>query len=175
MSSVLVVCGSAPLERLAAARLSRTGMVRAGLVLVSGAFGATAVLRELPGVAAAAVFTVLLTLGQMLVLPATRALLPNLVDERRLGLFTGALASLSGLAVLAAGAPVGALLDLGGAVPWLVLGAVPLLALGCVPRGGERGERGAGSGAAAAAGVRSAPSRTNGAERGRHGGRGQGA
>ncbi|MER7518350.1 MFS transporter [Streptomyces sp. NPDC126499] len=140
LSSVLVVCGSAPLERLAAARLSRTGMVRAGLLLISGAFGATAVLRELPGVAAAVAFTVLLTLGQMLVLPATRALLPDLVDEHRLGLFTGALSSLSGLAVLTAGAPVGALLDLGGALPWLVLGAVPLLAVGCVPHGAERSE-----------------------------------
>ncbi|MFF5973831.1 MFS transporter [Streptomyces sp. NPDC012769] len=140
LSSALVVCGSAPLERLAAARLSRTGMVRAGLLLIAGAFGATAVLREWPGVGAAVAFTVLLTLGQMLVLPATRALLPDFVDERRLGLFTGALSSLSGLVVLAAGAPVGALLDLGGAAPWLVLGALPLLALGFVPHGAERSE-----------------------------------
>ncbi|MET9957160.1 MFS transporter [Streptomyces sp. NPDC006339] len=145
LSSVLVVCGSAPLERLAAARLSRTGMVRAGLLLIAGAFGATAVLRELPGPAAAVAFTVLLTLGQMLVLPATRALLPDLVDERRLGLFTGALSSLSGLLVLAAGAPIGALLDVGGAVPWLVLGALPLLATVVVPRGAERGRGGDGS------------------------------
>lgn len=145
LSAVLVVCGSAPLERLAAARLTHAGMVRAGLLLIAASFAAAASLRQLEGVWAALAFTVLLTLGQMLVLPATRAMLPDLVGHRRLGLFTGALSSLSGLAVLAAAAPVGVLLDVGGPVPWLVLGALPLLGLGLVP-GGADGTR-AGDGA----------------------------
>ncbi|WP_318212111.1 MFS transporter [Streptomyces sp. SJL17-1] len=133
LSSALVVFGSAPLERLAATRLDGPAMVRAGLLLIAAAFAATAALRTYEGLWAAATFTVLLTLGQMLVLPATRALLPDLVDERRLGLATGALSSLSGLVVLAASAPVGALLDHPGPAPWLLLATTPLLGLAFVP------------------------------------------
>ncbi|MFD6243894.1 MFS transporter [Streptomyces roseolus] len=133
LSAALVVCGSGPVEKLAAARLDHPGAARTGLLVIAGAFLAAALLRPLEGVWAALAFTVLLTLGQLLILPAARAMLPDLVDHRRLGLFTGALSSLSGLAVLAAGAPVGALLDLGGPLPWLLLGALPLLALGAVP------------------------------------------
>jgi MFS family permease len=86
-------------------------MIRTGLLLIAAAFAVVAPLRTLDGPAAAIAFTVLLTLGQMLVPPATRALLTDLADEQRLGLATGALSSLSGLAVVAAGAPIGALLD----------------------------------------------------------------
>ena len=39
---------------------------------------------------------VLLTLGQMLVVPAARAWVPDLADEGRIGLYTGALSSVSG-------------------------------------------------------------------------------
>nr|WP_254705684.1 MFS transporter [Streptomyces vilmorinianum] len=138
LSSALVVAGQVPLERWAAARLSMPGMVRGGLVLIAGAFAATGALLPLGGLWPALCFTVLLTLGQMLVVPAARAFLPDLVDAERLGLFTGALSSLSGLVVLAAAAPAGALLEYEGPVPWLVLGAVPLLGLLLVPRGGLR-------------------------------------
>lgn len=86
-------------------------MIRTGLLLIAAAFAVVAPLRTLDGPAAAIAFTVLLTLGQMVVPPATRALLTDLADEQRLGLATGALSSLSGLAVVAAGAPIGALLD----------------------------------------------------------------
>ncbi|MFF9501120.1 MFS transporter [Streptomyces sp. NPDC014656] len=141
LSAALVVCGSGALERRAAARLSHAGMARAGLLVVSGAFAGAALLRQPGGVGAAVVFTVLLTVGQMLVLPATRAMLPDLAGHRHLGLFTGALSSLAGTAVLAAGAPVGALLDLGGALPWLVLGALPLLGAGLVPAASPRAPR----------------------------------
>ncbi len=133
LSSAVVVAGSAPVERLAAGRLGRPAMIRAGLLLTSLAFAATAALRALDGLWAAASFTLLLTLGQMLVLPATRALLPDLAGERRLGLATGALSSLSGVVVLAAGAPVGALLEHDGPAPWLLLAVVPLLGLVLVP------------------------------------------
>ncbi|WP_338491281.1 MFS transporter [Streptomyces sp. SJL17-4] len=133
LSSAVVVVGSAPVERLAAGRLGRPAMIRAGLLLISLAFAATAALRALDGPWAAVSFTLLLTLGQMLVLPATRALLPDLAGERRLGLATGALSSLSGVVVLAAGAPVGALLEHDGPAPWLLLAVVPLLGLVLVP------------------------------------------
>ncbi|MFF1508160.1 MFS transporter [Streptomyces sp. NPDC058326] len=135
LSSALVVFGSGPLERLASARLDSPAMVRAGLFLTAAAFAATAALGSYGGLWAAVTFTVLLTLGQMLVLPATRALLPDLVDERHLGLATGALSSLAGLVVLAAAAPVGALLDHRGPTPWLLLAATPLLGLTLVPAG----------------------------------------
>ncbi|MFF5505677.1 MFS transporter [Streptomyces roseolus] len=133
LSAALVVCGSGPVEKLAATRLDHPGAARAGLLAIAGAFVTAALLRPLDGIGAALVLTVLLTFGQLLILPATRAMLPDLVEHRHLGLFTGALSSLSGLAVLAAGAPVGALLDRGGPLPWLVLGALPLLVLGVVP------------------------------------------
>ncbi|MGW0310629.1 MFS transporter [Streptomyces flavidovirens] len=146
LSSVLVVFGSAPLERFAAPRLDRQAMIRTGLLLIAAAFATVAPLRTLDGPAAAIAFTVLLTLGQMLVLPATRALLTDLADEQRLGLATGALSSLSGLVVLAAGAPVGALLDHDGPAPWLVLATIPLLGLTLVPRPPRRGTERAGQG-----------------------------
>jgi MFS family permease len=134
LSSVLVVVGSAPVERLTATRLGRPAMIRAGLLLIAAAFAVTGALRTFDGPAGAVAFTVLLTLGQMLVLPATRALLPDLTGETRIGLATGALSSLSGLVVLAAGAPIGALLDHDGPAPWLLLATIPLLGLALVPR-----------------------------------------
>ncbi|MFD7325854.1 MFS transporter [Streptomyces sp. NPDC059875] len=136
LSSALVVVGQVPLERWAAARLSRPGMVRAGLALIAGAFAATGALLPLGGLWPALCFTVLLTLGQMLVVPAARAYVPDLVDAERLGLFTGALSSVSGLVVLVGAAPAGALLEHRGPLPWLILGAVPLLGLLLVPRAG---------------------------------------
>ncbi|WP_051717439.1 MFS transporter [Streptomyces sp. NRRL F-5727] len=138
LSAALVVAGSGPLERLAATRLDHTGMARAGLLLIASSFATAALLRPAGGVWAALAFTLLLTVGQMLILPATRAMLPELVGHRHLGLFTGALSSLSGLAVLTASAPTGALLDHTGPLPWLLLGTLPLLALGLVPSTDER-------------------------------------
>ncbi|MGW0735269.1 MDR family MFS transporter [Streptomyces sp. NPDC002851] len=134
LSSVLVVAGQVPLSRLVAARMGRRAALRCGLVLIGVGFAAAGALLPVGGLVPSVAFVVLLTVGQMLVVPATRALLPDLVDERRLGLFTGALSSLSGLVVLAGGAPAGALLEAGGALPWLVLAAVPVLGLLLVPR-----------------------------------------
>ncbi|MEV4333180.1 MFS transporter [Streptomyces sp. NPDC049597] len=143
LSSAMVVFGQVPLERRASARLGLTAMIRWGLVLIAAAFAVTGVLLPLRGLWPAVSFVVLLTLGQMLVVPAARACVTELVDARRLGLFTGGLSSVSGLLVLAGGAPAGALLELGGTLPWLVLGAVPLLGVLLVPRVGPAGERGA--------------------------------
>ncbi|MEU9984201.1 MFS transporter [Streptomyces sp. NPDC050856] len=134
LSSLLVVAGQLPLERWAA-RLSWGASVRTGLLLICGAFAAAGALRPAGGLWASLAFVVLLTLGQMLVVPATRAWLPDLAGERRLGLYTGALSSLSGLVVLAGGAPAGALVEAGGVWSWPVLAAVPLAGLALVPTG----------------------------------------
>lgn len=135
LSSVLVVAGQVPLSRWAAGRLSWRGSVLCGLLLITGSLAAAGALQPLGGVWPSLAFVVMLTLGQMLVVPATRAWLPDLVGDRGLGMFTGALSSLSGVVVLAGGAPAGALLERGGALPWLVLAAVPLAGLALVPRG----------------------------------------
>lgn len=75
----------------------------------------------------------------MLLIPAARGLVPDLVDDHRLGLATGALSSVSGLAVLVGSAATGTLLGTPGPVLWTALAAVPLagaaLAL-ALPRGG---------------------------------------
>lgn len=84
----------------------------------------------------AAGYVVLLTLGQMLVVPAARAWVPDLAEDGRLGLYTGALSSVSGLIVLIGSSATGSLLDLGlpPAARWLVLAAVPALAVTLLPR-----------------------------------------
>lgn len=113
----------------------------AGLSLIAVGFAAVAVARpaELTGTAGllpATGFVVLLTLGQMLIAPVARAWIPDLAEPRRLGLYTGALSSVSGLIVLLGSAATGTLLDMGlpAAVPWLVLAAVPVAAIGLLPR-----------------------------------------
>ncbi|WP_399932734.1 MDR family MFS transporter [Streptomyces kanamyceticus] len=134
LSSTLVVAAQLPLSRAVSARLSHRAALRCGLALIAAAFAGAGALLPVGGIVPALTFVVLLTAGQMLVVPAARAWLPDLVEDRRLGFFTGALSSLSGVVVLAGGAPVGALLERGGALPWLVLAAVPLAGLAAVPR-----------------------------------------
>ncbi|MEV7855459.1 MFS transporter [Streptomyces sp. NPDC088183] len=144
LSSLLVVCAQLPLTRWAAHRLApRTALV-AGLGTVAAGFAAVPLTPGGPaGLLPGATLVVLLTLGQMLLVPAARGLVPELVDDRRLGLATGALSSVSGLAVLGGSAATGALLQAPGPVRWAVLAAVPLagaaLAL-CLPvgRNGKR-------------------------------------
>nr|WP_231626651.1 MFS transporter [Streptomyces apocyni] len=126
LSSLLVIAGQLPLSRWAAARLTHPAAVRWGLVLIAGSFLAAGVLLPVGGLVPALAFVVLLTVGQMLVVPAARAWLPDLVPDHRLGLCTGALSSFSGAVVLIGGAPSGALLERGGALAWLALAAVPL-------------------------------------------------
>ncbi|MEU1438743.1 MFS transporter [Streptomyces sp. NPDC005786] len=127
LSSLLVVCAQLPLTRWSAHRLApRTALV-AGLATVAAGFAAVPVTPAGPaGLLPAAALVVLLTLGQMLLVPAARGLVPDLVDDRHLGLATGALSSVSGLAVLGGSAATGALLDAPAPVRWAVLAAVPL-------------------------------------------------
>lgn len=142
LSSLLVVAGQLPLTRWAAGRLDLRRGTAAGLVLLSCGFAVVgagqAWTADGPaGLLPAVVFVVLLTGGQMLLVPAARAWLPDLAEEGRLGLYTGALSSLSGLVVLGGSAAAGALLDaLPPAVAWCALGAVPLAAVALLPRHG---------------------------------------
>lgn len=141
LSSLLVVTAQLAVTRWAGERLDPRRSMTAGLSLIAVGFAAVALARpaELTGTAGllpATGFVVLLTLGQMLIAPVARAWVPDLAEPGRLGLYTGALSSVSGLIVLLGSAGTGTLLDarLPAAVPWLVLAAVPVAAIGLLPR-----------------------------------------
>ncbi|WP_326758121.1 MFS transporter [Streptomyces phaeochromogenes] len=141
LSSLLVVTAQLPLTRWAGDRLDLRRSMAAGLLLIAAGFAVVAVARPAAwtgtvGLLPAAGYVVLLTLGQMLVAPAARAWVPDLADDGRLGLYTGALSSVSGLIVLVGSAATGSLLDTGlpPAVPWLVLAALPVAAVALLPR-----------------------------------------
>ncbi|MFJ9888430.1 MFS transporter [Streptomyces sp. NPDC091287] len=127
LSSLLVVVAQLPLTRWSAHRITpRTALVT-GLAVVAAGFAAVPLTPAGPGgLLPGAALVVLLTLGQMLLVPAARGLVPDLVEDRQLGLATGALSSVSGIAVLGGSAATGALLDAPAPVRWAVLAAVPL-------------------------------------------------
>jgi hypothetical protein len=116
-----------------------------GLLLIAAGFPVVAVARPadwtgVAGLLPAAGYVVLLTLGQMLVVPATRAWVPDLAKDGRIGLYTGVLSSVSGQLVLIGSSVTGSLLDidLPPAVPWLVLAAVLALAVAILSSCSER-------------------------------------
>lgn len=134
LSSLLVVTAQLPVTRAAGARLDQRTALLVGLGLVACGFGCVAAaaplaLTGVPGLLPAAAYVMLLTLGQMLVVPAARSLVTELVPEHRLGLGMGVLSSVSGVLVLAGSSATGALL--GGPLPygtaWAVLAVLPLL------------------------------------------------
>ena len=141
LSSLLVVTAQLPLTRWAGDRLDLRRSMVAGLLLIAAGFAVVAVARPAAwtgtvGLLPAAGYVVLLTLGQMLVAPAARAWVSDLADDGRLGLYTGALSSVSGLIVLVGSAATGSLLDTGlpPAVPWLVIATLPVAAIALLPR-----------------------------------------
>lgn len=141
LSSLLVVCAQLPVSRRVGERLDLRRSMAAGLLLVAAGFAVVAAARPAgwTGPAAllpAAGFVVLLTVGQMLIVPAARAWVPDFAGPARLGLYTGWLSSVSGLLVLVGSSATGALLHAGlpPAVPWLVLAALPVLAVPLLPR-----------------------------------------
>ncbi|RDG34733.1 MDR family MFS transporter, partial [Streptomyces corynorhini] len=118
LSSLLVVATQLPVTRWAADRLGLRGSMAAGLLLLSAGFALVAATLPagrtgVPGLLPAAGFVALLTVGQMLIAPAARAWLPDLAAPGRLGLYTGALSSVSGAVVLAGSAATGSLPDAG--------------------------------------------------------------
>jgi MFS family permease len=141
LSSLLVVTAQLPVTRWVGERLAMRRSMAAGLLVVAAGFAVVAAARPAgwtgaAGLIPAAGFVVLLTLGQMLVAPVARAWVPDLAEDGRLGLYTGALSSISGLIVLLGSSATGTLLDAGlpPAVPWLVLAAVTAAAAGLLPR-----------------------------------------
>ncbi|MFJ4326480.1 MFS transporter [Streptomyces tricolor] len=158
LSSLLVVTAQLPVTRWAGRRLTPRRSLAAGLLLTGAGFAAVAAARPAgwtgaAGLAPLAALVVLLTLGQMLVAPVARAWLPDLAEPGRLGLYTGALSSVSGLLVLLGSTASGALLDLGlpPAAPWAALAAVPVAAVLVLPgerpgaRAGRHGQGGRGN------------------------------
>lgn len=141
LSSLLVVTAQLPVTRWVGERLTLRRSMVAGLVLIAAGFTVVAAARPAgwtgpAGLLPAAGFVVLLTLGQMLVAPVARAWVADLAEEGRVGLYTGALSSVSGLIVLIGSSATGTLLDPGlpAVVPWLVLAVVPVAAIGLLPR-----------------------------------------
>ena len=109
-----------------------------GFLLLSAAFASVATfapmtppegwLRLLPSVC----FVTLLTLGQMLLVPSAKDLIPRFAEESTLGAHYGALATAGGIAVLAGNLVFGSLLDRAlvpstqAMYPWLLLALFPL-------------------------------------------------
>ncbi|MBB4961257.1 MDR family MFS transporter [Micromonospora polyrhachis] len=132
LSSVLVIVGQLPVTRWVSQRLAPRTATRVGLLIVAAGFAlvaATYPIRYALGVLPTAGLVVLLTVGQMLIVPSVRSWLPDLAEEHHLGLYTGALSSISGLVVLAGSSVTGLLLDSVGdtPIPWLLLAAVPVV------------------------------------------------
>ncbi|KAI3489663.1 hypothetical protein L1887_46718 [Cichorium endivia] len=137
LASVLIITLQLPLARFA----RRVGAVRilpVGFLLLSAAFASVATfapmtppegwLRLLPSVC----FVTLLTLGQMLLVPSAKDLIPRFAEESTLGAHYGALATAGGIAVLAGNLLFGSLLDRAlvpstqAMYPWLLLALFPL-------------------------------------------------
>lgn len=134
LSSLLVVCAQLPVTRAVGERLDHRAALCGGLAVVAAGFltvAATAPLglRGAVGLVPAAVYVLALTFGQMLAVPASRALVTELVPAGRLGFGMGVLSSFGGAVVLAGSSATGALFGtgLGPAAVWSVLAGVPLL------------------------------------------------
>ncbi|WP_313021833.1 MDR family MFS transporter [Atlantibacter hermannii] len=138
LASGLIILLQLPMARFAR-RVGATRIVPAGFLLVSASFVSVALfatstppdnwLRLLP----AACFVTLLTLGQMLLVPAAKDLIPRFAEHDTLGAHYGALSTAGGCAVLAGNILFGDRLDLAlvpsaqAAYPWLELAVFPFL------------------------------------------------
>ncbi|WP_051721169.1 MULTISPECIES: MFS transporter [Actinomycetes] len=111
-----------------------------GFVVMAASFVVVAValplqLRGVAGLVPAAVFVLLLALGQMIAVPPARDLVPRLASERRLGAHYGFMASVGGVGVLVGSALIGAVSDAApdtgwtSGIGWLVAAAFPLMSI----------------------------------------------
>lgn len=137
LASVLIIAFQLPLARFAR-RVGAVKILPVGFLLLSAAFASVAMfaateppegwLRLIPS----ACFVTLLTLGQMLLVPSTKDLIPWFADESTLGAHYGALATAGGFAVLGGNLLFGPLLDdaltpsTQAIYPWLLLALFPL-------------------------------------------------
>ena len=137
LAAAMVVLFQLPVAGFVRARAARA--LPAGFGLLALAFavvGAAAVVPPWAGAAAlapAVVFVVLLTLGQMVVVPLAQDAVGRLAGERRLGAYFGVLSSAGGLAVLIGSSALGSLYDAArtsgpaAALPWAVTALLPAL------------------------------------------------
>lgn len=144
LASVLIIAFQLPLARFA----RRVGAIRilpVGFLLLSAAFASVSLfaatappagaLRLLPSVC----LVTLLTLGQMLLVPSAKDLIPAFAEESTLGAHYGALSTAGGIAVLAGNVFFGQLLDQAlipstqAIYPWLLLALFPLLSAIALP------------------------------------------
>lgn len=137
LASVLIIAFQLPLARFARRR-GAVNILPVGFLLLSAAFASVALfaatappagwLRLMPS----ACLVTLLTLGQMLLVPSAKDLIPRFADESTLGAHYGALATAGGFAVLAGNVLFGPLLDKAlvpstqAICPWLLLALFPL-------------------------------------------------
>jgi MFS family permease len=150
LASLMIVLGQLPVASWARTRLGHGRGLVVGFAVMSAAFLAVVALRSVAWALVPAIaLVVLLTAGQMLVVPLAQDLVPRLAGERRLGSYFGVLSSAGGLAVLVGSAATGALLDASRAwppVPWLALAVVPLVGAAVLGRMARRGALPAGAG-----------------------------
>lgn len=137
LASLLIITLQLPLARFAR-RIGALRILPVGFLLLSASFVSVALfaasspaegwLRLLPS----ACFVTLLTLGQMLLVPSAKDLIPLFAEESTLGAHYGALATAGGCAVLAGNLLLGHMLDQAltpspqAVYPWLLLALFPL-------------------------------------------------
>ncbi|BBV76810.1 MFS transporter [Raoultella planticola] len=153
LASLLIITFQLPLARFAR-RMGAVKILPVGFLLLSAAFMSVALFaateppegwwRLIPSVC----LVTLLTLGQMLLVPSAKDLIPLFADESTLGAHYGALATAGGFAVLLGNLLFGPLLDAAlvpspqAIYPWLLLALFPLcsavaLAVICRPLPGS--------------------------------------
>ncbi|MBY4126938.1 MFS transporter [Rhodococcus fascians] len=136
LSAVLVVTTQLPISRRVASVSPRITLP-IGFAVMAVSFALVAILSPwkltgLIGLIPAALFVLLLALGQMIAMPQARDLVPRMAAERRLGSYYGFMASLGGIGVLIGSIAVGAVIDAspdtgwGAAIPWLVAALFPV-------------------------------------------------
>ncbi len=131
VAAAVTVTAQVPLARWARRRGPATALPL-GFSVTAVAFALVAAATALPAgalpaLAPAVAFVVVLHLGSAVAGPLVRDLVPPLARERHVGAHYGVLASAGGLAVLLGSTAVGALLEPGAALPWLLLAVLPLL------------------------------------------------
>ena len=138
MASALTLVGQLPLAAVTA-RIGSTASLVTGFVLMALGFVSVAVVATTPAAPGwrhllpAAGMVVLLVIGQMLVVPTAKHLIPVFAEGRPLGAYYGALASGGGLMVLLGSVVIGSILDLArhpgptAWLPWALIAAFPLL------------------------------------------------